>query len=236
MIVASTAWLPTAAEWQVLGLTVQVAVTAVAVSLPFAVALGWLLARRDFFGRTAVTTLVNTPLVLPPVVTGYLLLLACGPASPIGRAFAGIFGADIAFSWLGAALAAGVVAFPLMLRTVQVAMEQVDPHLEAAARTLGAGRLRVFFTVTLPLGARGIIAGAVLAFGRSVGEFGATIMLAGNIPGRTQTIPLAIFSRANQVGQDAAVLRLLALSVALAFASLAVSEIVVRRWRREGRR
>jgi len=236
MIVAANGWLPTADEWQVLGLTVRVALAAVAVTLPFAVALGWLLARRDFVGRTAVTTLANTPLVLPPVVTGYLLLLALGPASPLGRGFASVFGADIAFTWLGAAIAAGVVAFPLMLRTVQVAMEQVDPRLEAAARTLGAGPMRVFFTVTLPLGARGIVAGAVLAFGRSLGEFGATIMLAGNIPGRTQTITLAIFSRANQIGQDAAVLRLLVLSVALAFASLAVSEVVVRRWRREGAR
>jgi len=225
--------LPTAAEWEVLALSLRVALVAVAFTLPFAVGLGWLLVRKRFPGRVLVTTFVNTPLVLPPVVTGYLLLLLCGPNGPVGRFSAAVFGADIAFTWIGAALAAGVVAFPLLLRTIQVAMEHVDPRLEAAARTLGAGPVRVFLTVTLPLSARGILAGGVLAFGRSLGEFGATIMVAANIPGRTQTLPLAIFSRANRVGEEASILRLLVLSVILAFASLWLSDWLVRRWRRE---
>jgi molybdate transport system permease protein len=225
--------LPTAAEWQVITLSLRVALVAVAVTLPIGVLLGWLLARREFRGKVLISTALNIPLVLPPVVTGYLLLLLCGPSGPVGRAFAAVFGADLAFSWLAASLAAGVVAFPLLLRTIQVAVDQVDPRLEAAARTLGAGRVRVFLTVTLPLSARGILAGSVLAFGRSLGEFGATIMVAGNIPGRTQTLPLAIFSLTHRVGEEAGIVRLLVFSVVLAFLSLWLSDWLVRRWRQK---
>ena len=142
-----------------------------------------------------------------------------------------MFGLDIAFTWLGAAVAAGVVAFPLLIRTIQVAIDQVDPRLEAAACTLGAGPVRVFWTITLPLSMRGILAGSVLAFGRSLGEFGATIMVAGSIPGRTQTLPLAIFSLSNQVGTEGRILRLLVFSVVLAFVSLWFSDRLVRTWK-----
>lgn len=213
------------------GLSLQVALASVAAALAPAVVLGWLLVRKRFPGRTLVQTFINTPLVLPPVVTGYLLLLLLGPDGPVGRLASSMFGLDIAFTWLGAAVAAGVVAFPLLIRTIQVAIDQVDPRLEAAACTLGAGPVRVFWTITLPLSMRGILAGSVLAFGRSLGEFGATIMVAGSIPGRTQTLPLAIFSLSNQVGTEGRILRLLVFSVVLAFVSLWFSDRLVRTWK-----
>lgn len=182
-------------EVSALRLSVQVAGVAVAASLPFGVLLGWVLARRRFAGKMLLETFINLPLVLPPVVTGYLLLVSLGRNGWIGRALEAWFGLRLVFTWQAAALASAVVAFPLMVRAIRLAFSAVDPRLEQAARTLGAGRFDAFFSVSLPLARRGIVAGCVLAFARSIGEFGATIMIAGNIPGRTQTIPLLIYDR-----------------------------------------
>ena len=188
-----------------------------------AVAVGYLLARRRFFGKWAVELLVDLPLVLPPVVTGYLLLVAFGPHGPIGRILTGWLGVKIVFTWLGAALASAVVSFPLMVRAIRLAFQGVDPRFEMAARSLGASRAGAFFTVALPLARRGLIAGFVLAFARSLGEFGATIMVAGNIEGHTRTIPLAIYTLFSQPDAMAGTWRLVGLSVLLAWAALVVS-------------
>lgn len=219
------------AELSAVRLSVQVALTAVATSLPFGVALGWALARRDFRGKAIVETVLNLPLVLPPVVTGYLLLVAFGTKSPLGRFLHDVFGVTFVFSWLGAALAAAVMAFPLMVRAMRVAFAGVDARLEEAARTLGAGPLDTFFTVTLPLARHGVIAGAVLAFARSMGEFGATIMIAGNIPDETRTIPVFIYDLLNEPGGAEASTRLIAVAVAIASVALVVGELLERRGR-----
>jgi len=208
------------AEWQAVRLSLQVAAVAVAASLPFGVALAWLLARRRFRGKAAVETIVNLPLVLPPVVTGYLLLVTFGANGWLGRHLP----FRLVFDWKGAAVASAVVAFPLMVRAIRVAFAAVDPGLEDAARTLGAGRLDAFLTVSLPLARNGVVGGCVLAFARSLGEFGATIMIAGSIPGETRTIPLFVFDLLASPGGAEAARRIVIVSIVLAGAALYASE------------
>lgn len=219
-------------EWQAVRLSLLVAATAVLVSLPPGIALGWWLARRNFRGKTIVETLLNLPLVLPPVVTGYLLLVTLGTRGWIGRHLDEWLGIRIVFDWKGAALASAVVAFPLMVRAIRIAFTTVDHRLEGAARTLGAGPFDTFFSVTLPLARHGIIAGCVLGFARSMGEFGATIMIAGSIPGETRTIPLYIYNLLESPGGAEAARRIVVVSIAIAAAALMVSEYFERRERR----
>ena len=214
--------------WRALALSARVGVAATLLGLPFGVALGWLLARREFPGRTLVETALSLPLVLPPVVTGYFLLVVLGNQGFLGKVFADL-GLPLAFTWRGAAIASGVLAFPLMVRTIQVAVAAVDPGLERAARSLGASPARVFFSITLPLARSGILAGAILAFARSVGEFGATITFVGNIPGETRTLPLAIYTLLQTPGGEAAAARLGLLSALLAASALLLGEWVRRR-------
>jgi molybdate transport system permease protein len=197
-------------------------------SLPFGIAVGWLLARREFRGKWLVETLVNLTLVLPPVVTGYLLLRLFGRQSWLGAALEQALGIRIPFTWWAAAIASAALGFPLMVRAIRLAFRGVDPRLEDAARSLGAGPFDAFVSVSLPLARAGIIAGAVLAFARSLGEFGATITFAGNIPGATQTLPLAVFSELNRADGEGT-FRLALVSVALAAAALATSEWLERR-------
>ena len=224
------------AEIEALRLSLRVAGWSVAASLPFGIAAAWLLARKSFPGKTVLDGLIHLPLVLPPVVVGYGLLLLLGRNGPIGRWLDAGFGITLAFTWQGAAIAAAVMAFPLMVRAIRLSLESLDRGLEQAAATLGASPLRVFATVTLPLAAPGLVVGCVLAFARSLGEFGATIMLAGNIAGQTRTLPLAIYTEVQTPGGEAAALRLTLLSVGLALAALLASEIIARRFRRRGRR
>ena len=225
-------WSLTPLETEALGLSLRVSLWSVATSLPFGLLMAWLLARRDFVGKNLLNGLVHLPLVVPPVVVGYLLLVLLGREGPLGGWLYDTLGVTVAFTWQGAALAAAVMAFPLMVRAMRLSLEAVDRRLEAAARTLGAGPLGVFWTVTLPLMAPGILAGAILAFARSLGEFGATITFVANIPGETRTLPLALFSQVQSPGGEAAALRLTAISVVLAFAALAASEILARRLHR----
>lgn len=221
-------------EWQALALSARVGLTATVVALPFGIALGWLLARRRFPGRALLETALALPLVLPPVVTGYFLLVVLGQNGPVG-AWLARAGVTVAFTWKAAAVASGVLGFPLLVRTIQVAMQAVDPGLESAARTLGAGPARVFLRITLPLAQHGILAGAVLAFARSVGEFGATVIFAGNIPGETRTLPLAIYTLLQTPGGEPAAARLGLLSAGLAAAALLAGEWIRRRGSAEGR-
>jgi len=199
------------------------------VTLPVAFALAWLLARVRFPGKVIVDAAIHLPLVVPPVVTGWMLLLAFGPNGPIGGWLQDWFGVTVLFRWTGAAIAAGVMALPLMVRAMRISIEAVDLRLENAARTLGAGRWRVFWTLTLPLSIPGVLAGAVLGFARSIGEFGATITFVSNVPGETQTLPLAIYSALQQPGADALVWRLSCVSVALSLVALIASELLTRR-------
>lgn len=210
-----------------MALSLQVASVGTVVGLPVALGIAWVLAKSAWPGKSALDTLVSFPLVLPPVVTGYALLLLLGRGGPLGGVLEAL-GVDVVFTWGAAALAAGLVALPLMVRTIEVALAGVDSRLEGAARSLGAGPWRVFATVTVPLAARGIAAGVVLGFARGLGEFGATIVVAGNIPGRTQTLPLAIFTDL-QVGDDAGAVRLIVLSLVLALGALLVHHRLVRR-------
>lgn len=216
-------------EWGIVGLSLQVGGAAMAASLPVAFALAWLLARVAFPGKVVVDALIHLPLVVPPVVTGWLLLLAFAPNGPVGGWLQSWFGVSVLFKWTGAAIAAGVMALPLMVRAMRLSIEAVDRRLEGAARTLGAGRWRVFASITLPLSIPGILAGAVLGFARSIGEFGATITFVSNVPGQTQTLPLAIYSALQQPGGEAMVLRLSAISVALSLIALVASELLARR-------
>ncbi len=215
-------------EFRVIALSVQVAALGTLLGLPIALWVGWFLARSNVPGKAVVDTLVSFPLVLPPVVTGYVLLLLMGREGPIGGLLHRLFGVDVVFTWVAAALAAGLVSLPLMVRTIEVAMSGVDRRLELAARSLGAGPLKTFFNVTLPLAHRGVLAAAFLGFARGLGEFGATIVVAGNIPGKTQTIPLLIFNRV-QIGDDAAAVRLIAASLVLALLALAMHQRLARR-------
>ncbi|AOH84697.1 molybdate ABC transporter permease [Sphingomonas panacis] len=219
----------TPTEWQIVLLSLRVSLVAMAVTLPLAFALAWLLARVRFPGKLLVDAVVHLPLVVPPVVTGWVLLILFAPSGPIGGWLDRAFGVTVLFRWTGAAIAAGVMALPLMVRAMRLSIEAVDRRLENAARTLGAGRWRVFRTITLPLSLPGVAAGLVLGFARGLGEFGATITFVSNVPGETQTLPLAIYSALQQPGGDALVWRLSAISVALSLAALVVSELLVRR-------
>lgn len=218
-----------AAEWNALALSAKVATVATLASLPFGIGFGWLLERRRFPGRFALETLLQLPMVLPPVVPGYLLLLLFGTQGAFGHWLEQQFGIVIAFTWKGAALASAVIAFPLLVQATRLAFRLVDARLERAAATLGASPRWVFLTVSLPLALPGILAGSVLCFSRSLGEFGATMAFVGNIPGETRTLPLAIYSLTHVPGGDAAALRLCLLSIALAVAALLVSHWLGRR-------
>jgi len=221
----------TAGEGSALGLSIRVGVVCVVVALPVAIALGWLLARRSFPGRPVVDAIVHLPLVLPPVVVGYLLLVSLGRTGIPGRWLHAV-GVDVAFTPLAAVIASAVMALPLMVRAIRLAIELVDPRLEDAARTLGAGPFRVFRTITLPLAVPGVLTAAVLGFARSLGEFGATILFAGNIAGETRTLPLAIFTEVQRPGGEAGAARLVVLAILLSFAALLASEVLARRARR----
>ncbi|RKE50270.1 MULTISPECIES: molybdate ABC transporter permease subunit [unclassified Sphingomonas] len=218
-----------ATEWGIVALSLKVGGVAMLVTLPVAFALAWLLARVRFPGKVIVDAAIHLPLVVPPVVTGWLLLLAFGSNGPIGAWLQDWFGVTVLFRWTGAAIAAGVMALPLMVRAMRISIEAVDRRLENAARTLGAGPWRVFWTLTLPLSTPGVLAGAVLGFARSIGEFGATITFVSNVPGETQTLPLAIYSALQQPGADALVWRLSCVSVGLSLIALIASELLTRR-------
>jgi molybdate transport system permease protein len=209
-------------------LSLKVAGVATLGSLPFGVLMAWLLARKDFPGKALLDALVHLPLILPPVVTGYLLLLLFGRRGVFGGFLADTFGIVFAFRWTGAALACAVMGFPLLVRAIRLSMEAVDPKLEAAGQTLGAHPLLVFLTVTLPLSLPGILAGLVLSFARAFGEFGATITFVSNIPGETQTLPTAIYSFIQVPGGDAQALRLTLISIAIAAVALVLSELLAR--------
>lgn len=221
----------TDAELEAVRLSLRVALWATACSLPVGLLTAWLLARPRFPGKTLLDGLVHLPLVVPPVVVGYALLVLFGRRGPIGGFLHDVFGITLIFTWKGAALASAVMAFPLMVRAMRLSLEAVDRRLEAAARTLGASPLDVFFSVTLPMMAPGVLAGAILAFARSLGEFGATITFVSNIPGETRTLPVAIYSFTQIPNGDAAALRLSLISVAIALAALVVSELLARRIR-----
>jgi molybdate transport system permease protein len=221
-------------EQEAIVLSLRVAFWSVLVSLPLAVAAAWLLARREFPGKLLFNGLIHLPLVLPPVVVGYLLLLAFGRNGVLGRPLYDWFGIQLPFTWQGAALAAAVMAFPLVVRAIRLSLEAIDPRLESAARTLGASPLGVFWSVTLPLAVPGILVGVLLGFARSLGEFGATIMFAANIPGETRTLPLALYSLAQTPDGEGPALRLALLSIVLALGALAVSEVMARRVRSQG--
>ncbi|MFN4141361.1 molybdate ABC transporter permease subunit [Aestuariivirga sp.] len=215
-------------EWSAVRLSLKVATVAMLASLPVALAAALLLARREFWGKSLLNGLVHLPLVLPPVVTGYLLLLGFGARGIFGEALAEV-GIVFSFRWTGAALASAVMGFPLMVRAIRLSLEAVDRKLEAAASTLGANGAWVFLTVTLPLTAPGIIAGMILCFAKAMGEFGATITFVSNIPGETQTLPSAIYSFTQVPGGDAGALRLTAISLVISLAALMASELLARR-------
>lgn len=210
-------------EMAVIKLSYQIASVSLLVNLLPAIAMGWLLARKDFFGKSLFETLVFLPLVLPPVVPGYILLILFGNQGVIGQ-YLSQLGFDLAFNWKGAVLASAVMGFPLMVQSVRLAIELVDKRLELTAMSLGASRLQVFFQITLPLAGAGIVIGAILSFCRSLGEFGATITFVGNISGETRTLPLAIYSLLQQPDSDAQIMRLLMLSVGVAFSALWLSQ------------
>jgi molybdate transport system permease protein len=216
-------------DWEVIRLSLKVAGVAVGTTLPIAFALAYLLARGRFPGRVLLDAVVHLPLVLPPVVTGWLLLLAFGRTGPAGAWLERWFGVTLMFRWTGAVLAAAVMALPLMVRAMRLSIEAVDRQLEGAARSLGASRWRAFRTITLPLSLPGILAGLVLGFARSLGEFGATISFVSNIPGQTRTLPIAIYTALQVPGEEASVVRLAVVSVMLSLGALVASEILVRR-------
>jgi len=218
-----------AEEWGILSLSLKVALWSVTLSLPFALLIAHVLARQNFPGKNLLDAVVHLPLVLPPVVIGYFLLLLLGRHGPLGELLDQWFGIVIAFRWTGAAVACAVMGLPLMVRAMRLSIEAIDPRLEAAAQTLGAGKIGVFLTVTLPLALPGVFTGALLSFARSLGEFGATITFVSNIPGETQTLPLAIYSLTQVPGGDAAAMRLCVISVGLSLVALLISEMMVRR-------
>ena len=216
-------------EWTAVRLSVWVSTWATVVSLPLGIAIAWLLARREFWGKSALNGLVHLPLILPPVVTGYLLLITFGRRGPVGSLLESCCGLVFSFRWTGAALACGVMAFPLMVRAIRLSIEAVDRRLEAAAGTLGARPVWVFATVTLPLILPGVIAGMILAFAKGMGEFGATITFVSNIPGETQTLPSAIYTFTQVPGGDVGAMRLTLVSIAIAMMALVASELLARR-------
>ncbi|MBA3564935.1 MAG: molybdate ABC transporter permease subunit [Gammaproteobacteria bacterium] len=219
-------------ELEALRLSLRVGLWGVALSLPVAVPLAVLLARREFPGKQLLNGLVYLPLILPPVATGYVLLLMLGRRGPIGAWLEDSFGLVLAFRWTGAAVAAAVMGFPLMVRAIRLSVEAIDPRIEVAAGTLGAGAAWVFLTVTLPLAIPGIIAGTILSFARGVGEFGATITFVSNIPGETRTLPIAIHTFLQVPGGEAAALRLTVLAIVLSMLAIIASEVVARRLHR----
>jgi molybdate transport system permease protein len=216
-------------EWVAIRLSLRIAIVATVVALPFGIATAWLLARRDFWGKTLLDGVVHLPLVLPPVVTGYLLLITFGKRGLIGGFLDEYLGIVFSFRWTGAALACGIMGFPLLVRPIRLAIEAIDRRLEDAAATLGADRARVFLTVTLPLALPGLIAGFVLCFAKALGEFGATITFVSNIPGETQTLSAAIYTLTQVPGGDAAAGRLVLVAIVIALAALVASEWLARR-------
>lgn len=215
-------------EWQIIWFTAWVSTLSTVLMLPLGLALAWALARYDWPGKSIVETLVSLPLVMPPVATGLILLKFFGKREGIGTFLHDKLNFDVVFTWRAVLLALGVMSFPLFVRSARVAFESVNPRFEQIARTLGAGTWRVFFSISVPLARRGILAGTLLAFARALGEFGATITVAGNIPGKTSTLSLAIFQNV-QIGNDAAAFRLLLVSVVLAFGAVWASEFLLRR-------
>lgn len=211
-------------EWEALRLSLWVSGWAVAGSLPIGIMVAWILARHRFPGKSLLDGLVHLPLVLPPVVTGYLLLILFGRRGPIGQLLYDLFGITLAFTWKGAAVASAIMAFPLLVRAVRMSIEAVDQGLEKAARTLGAGPIHVFFTITLPLMVPGIISGTIMAFARSLGEFGATITFVSNIQGETRTLPLALYTLTQVPGGETGAMRLCVIAVLLAIVTMIVSE------------
>jgi molybdate transport system permease protein len=216
-------------EWVAIRLSLRIAIVATAAALPFGVAIAWLLARRNFWGKALLDGLVHLPLVLPPVVTGYLLLITLGRKAPVGAWLADHLGLVFSFRWTGAALACGVMAFPLVVRPIRLSIEAIDRRLEQASSTLGAAPWQVFATVTLPLALPGVLAGMVLGFAKAIGEFGATITFVSNIPGETQTISSAIYSLIQTPDGDAAAGRLVLISIVIAMGALIASEWFARR-------
>jgi molybdate transport system permease protein len=216
-------------EWTAIRLSLRIAIVATLVALPFGVAVAWVLARKQFWGKSLLDGLIHLPLVLPPVVTGYLLLLSFGRRGVIGSFLADTFGIVFSFRWTGAALACGIMGFPLLVRAVRLSIEAIDRRLEDAASTLGASGAWTFLTVTLPLALPGIIAGMVLCFAKALGEFGATITFVSNIPGETQTISAAIYTFTQVPGGDAAAGRLVIVAIVIALAALVISEWLARR-------
>lgn len=219
----------TPTEISAIYLSVKVAMVAIFASLPLAIFVAWLLARKNFFGKTLVNSFVHLPLVLPPVVMGYLLLISMGKNGVIGKILWQVFGFTFGFSWTGAALASAIVAFPLLVRSIRLAFEQIDPKLEEAAKTLGASPLRTFFSITLPLSLPGVFAGIILGFARSLGEFGATITFVSNIPHQTQTLPLAMYALIETPGAEGAAARLCVIAIVIALSSLMISEYFARK-------
>jgi molybdate transport system permease protein len=215
-------------EIEAVQLSLKVSLWAVAISLPFGIAVAWVLARCEFPGKSLFDALIHVPLVVPPVVIGYLLLILLGRNGVVGGWLYETFGVTVAFSWQGAAAAAAVMAFPLMVRAIRLSIEAIDTRLEQAARTLGAGPIDVFFSITLPLAGSGIVVGVILAFARALGEFGATITFVSAIPGETTTLPLALYGLAQVPGQEGSAI----LSIVIAFAAMFISEVIARRVRR----
>ena len=219
-------------EIEAVRLSLKVSLWAVAISLPFGIAVAWVLARCEFPGKPLFDALIHVPLVVPPVVIGYLLLILLGRNGAVGGWLYETVGVTVAFSWQGAAVAAAVMAFPLMVRAIRLSIEAIDTRLEQAARTLGAGPVDVFFSVTLPLAGSGIVVGMILAFARALGEFGATITFVSAIPGETTTLPVALYGLAQVPGQEGSAIRLVILSIVIAFAAMFISEVIARRVRR----
>lgn len=221
-----------AAELAAVKLSLLVGFWSILGSLPFGIFFGWLLARKDFYGKSFLDGFLHLPLVIPPVVTGFVLLILFGRKGVIGEWLYNVFGFTFAFNWKGAALAGAVVSFPLMVRAIRLSIESVDVGLEQAAKTLGATPIKVFFTITLPLAIPGVIAGVILSFARSLGEFGATITFVSNIEGETRTLPLALYSFLQYPGGEAGAAKLCIISVLIAFAALIASELFAKRAKR----
>lgn len=219
-------------EIEAIELSLKVSLWAVAISLPLGIAVAWILARCEFPGKPLFDALIHVPLVVPPVVIGYLLLIVLGRNGAIGSWLYDSFGITVAFSWQGAAVAAAVMAFPLMVRAIRLSIEAIDTRLEQAARTLGAGPIDVFFSITLPLTGSGIVVGVILAFARALGEFGATITFVSAIPGETTTLPVALYGLTQVPGQEGSAIRLVIISIVIAFVAMFLSEVIARRVRR----
>ena len=222
----------TGSELEAIRLSIGVAVYSSLISLPFALFLGYILARKQFAGKAIVESFIHLPLVMPPVTTGYLLLLVLGTRGFIGKWLYEAFGLKLAFTFEAAVIASVVVSFPLIVRSIRTAIEMVDSALEDASRILGVGRVKTFFRITVPLAAPGILSGTILAFARSLGEFGATITFAGNIAGETQTLPLAVFAYMQVPGRENETLRLVLISVLISFVAMALSELYIRKMKR----